>query len=149
MGISLTASPLANSLAGFAREGIWRLYRSPALESRQLRRLPLTCPCTGIAYLDISSIFNIYFVRKKLLHICLHPGDTLQCFVRESSTRSSTPYFFVHQLYQNRYPLYTLYRKKISLSCTYFGTLYPFSKPLDNTAGKHQALPVGLSRLCS
>ena len=38
-GISLAASPLAKSLAGFAREGIWRLCRSPAHESRQLRRL--------------------------------------------------------------------------------------------------------------
>ena len=33
------SNSLANSLAGFAREGIWRLYRSPAHESRQLRRL--------------------------------------------------------------------------------------------------------------
>ena len=41
-GISLAASPLANSLAGFAREGIWRLCRSPSHESRQLRRLRMT-----------------------------------------------------------------------------------------------------------
>ena len=38
-GISLAALPLANSLAGFAREGIWQLCRSPAHKSRQLRRL--------------------------------------------------------------------------------------------------------------
>lgn len=39
-GNSLAASPLANSLAGFAREGNWRLRRrSPAHASRQLRRL--------------------------------------------------------------------------------------------------------------
>ena len=42
-GNSLAASPLANSLAGFAREGNWRLRRrSPAHASRQLRRL-LAC----------------------------------------------------------------------------------------------------------
>ena len=36
--ISLAAWPLANFLAGFAREGIWRLRRrSPAHEFRQLR----------------------------------------------------------------------------------------------------------------
>ena len=36
----LAASPLASSLAGFAREGNWRLRsRSPAHASRQLRRL--------------------------------------------------------------------------------------------------------------
>ena len=41
-GNSLAASPLANSLAGFAREGNWRLRRrSPAHASRQLRRLAL------------------------------------------------------------------------------------------------------------
>ena len=39
-GNSLAASPLANSLAGEAREGNWRLRRrSPAHASRQLRRL--------------------------------------------------------------------------------------------------------------
>ena len=43
-GISLAASPLANSLAGFAMEGIWRLCRSPAHESRQLRRLHFVFP---------------------------------------------------------------------------------------------------------
>lgn len=42
-GNSLAASPLANSLAGFAREGNWRLRRrSPAQASRQLSRLHLT-----------------------------------------------------------------------------------------------------------
>ena len=43
-GISLAASPLANSLAGEAREVIWWL-RSPAHESRQLRRLRYTRIC--------------------------------------------------------------------------------------------------------
>ena len=38
-GISLAALPLTNSLAGFAWKGIWRLCRSPAHESSQLRRL--------------------------------------------------------------------------------------------------------------
>ena len=44
--ISLATSPLAKSLAGFARKGIWRLRRrSPAHESRQLRRLCLHVKC--------------------------------------------------------------------------------------------------------
>ena len=33
-GISLAASPLANSLAGFAMEGIWRLWALPLARSR-------------------------------------------------------------------------------------------------------------------
>ena len=64
-GISLAASPLANSLAGFAREGIWRLYRSPAHESRQLRRLTaLRClifQCMHVARNSTSHPFQFHF----------------------------------------------------------------------------------------
>jgi len=42
-GNSLAASPLVNSLAGFAREYGGSAARSPAPESRQLRRLCYSC----------------------------------------------------------------------------------------------------------
>ena len=69
-GNSLAASPLANFLAGFAREDGGSAARSPAHESRQLRRLAdkQYILYTVIHFKILECIFQAHLLLNKLFY---------------------------------------------------------------------------------